>query len=905
MRRITSALLLIILISGCGSGLKQRWGDFNAFYNTFYNAQNSYKNGIRSMESQNYIINPERPIRIHRTPVRAGQSDFEKAIEKSADILRDHSNSKWVDDALLLIGKSYFYQSQFFSAEQKFNEVLAATANQSSRQEAVLWKGLIFLETNRIAEGISYLDGVIDSDEYEWNEQTLAELHLVIAQLYIENDDFESAAQSLSLGLPNIKDELLRSRGHFLNGQILQRNEDYERALNSFRRVSRKYPEYQLLYLAQVKQNEILREMGRYDEAIKNLSSMIRDDKNFDQVGDLNYEIGRTLQYKGEVDDAFLILNEVLYSSIRPPARETISKSHFAIAELYRFDFHNYRLAAAHYDSASRGANDLERLPEYFNATEMAKSFGDFTRLNAQVNEMDSLLWLASLPDDEFEKVIEEIRVERQAEYERQERQEQLRGTTLVNVNPGQNNQQNSREYGFLNHLNPEMVRQAAESFAALWDERPLVDNWRRIQAVRSSGGRNSGFNDDITEDSTSDVTQITTSQDHLNIDLSVIPFDSTARESMQDQLASVSYEMGNVFYLNLDLPDSALTYYDRAIYEFENATIRPQAIYTKADIYLTMQDTISAKKYIDLMINEYPTNRITERLLVRLGRGPDASDVYISEEEIVSNAFESLKKEITGLSPDERLFKMSEFMYQYPETPFDATLFMMKSMAYAELAMQETEFEDRLSKFNFEVDQWNATLTRFESVKDSVRLELQADSLDQNIRDSLTVILDSVLTAPNLDEFYPYTGINWDSTRYYLNRIINDYGNSSIANQAKILYSEIELPESLRIIPIDTLQAVHDDTLGTDSLSIEDSLDIMDPPPFELNDPELVPDTTSVHPVADSIKVTLQVSDSTRVRPISDSTRVRNIPDSTKVQVPDTTKVQAPDSTKVQPVEL
>ena len=97
----------------------------------------------------------------------------------------------------------------------------------------------------------------------------------------------------------------------------------------------------------------------------------------------------------------------------------------------------------------------------------------------------------------------------------------------------------------------------------------------------------------------------------------------------------------------------------------------------------------------------------------------------------------------------------------------------------------------------------------------------------------------------------------------------------------------------------------MHDDTLGTDSLSIEDSLDIMDPPPFELNDPELVPDTTSVHPVADSIKVTLQVSDSTRVRPISDSTRVRNIPDSTKVQVPDTTKVQAPDSTKVQPVEL
>ncbi|HAC15539.1 MAG TPA: hypothetical protein DCE78_06290, partial [Bacteroidetes bacterium] len=872
MRRIISALLLIIFISGCGSGLKQRWGDFNAYYNTFYNAQNSYKNGIRSVESQAYVINAERPIRIHRTPVRAGQSDFEKAIEKSADVLRDHSNSKWVDDALLLIGKSYFYQSQFFSAEQKFNEVLAATANQSSRQEAVLWKGLIYLETNRISEGLNYVDGVIDSDEYEWDEQTLAELQLVLAQLYIENDEFDAAAAALSSGLPDIRDELLRSRGHFLYGQILQRQQDYQNALNAYRSVSRKYPEYQLLYLAQVKQNEILREMGRHDEAIRNLNSMTRDDKNFDQVGDLNYEIGRTLQYKGEVDEAFLLLNEVLYSSIRPPARETISKSHFAIAELYRFDFQNYRLAAAHYDSASRGSTDLERLPEYFNAAEMAKSFGDFTRLNAQVNEMDSLLWLASLPEDEFEQVIEDIRIERQAEYERQQRQEQLRGTTLVNVNPGQNNQQNSREYGFLNHLNPEMVRQASESFAALWDERPLVDNWRRLQAVRSSGGRSSGFASDTSEDSTSITASNSLSSDHLNIDLSVIPFDSTAKLSMQDRLAAVSYEMGNVFYLNLDLPDSALVYYDRAIYEFEDASIRPQAIYTKADIYLSKQDTSSAQKYINLMIDEYPNNRITERLLVRLGRVSE-SDIYISEDEIISSAFESLKKEILGISPDEKLFKLVEFQYLHPETPFDASIFMMKSMAYAQLAMQEIEFEERLANYNSEVDKWNDKLTKFETIKDSVRIELQADSLDQGIRDSLTVIMDSVLTAPNLDVFFPYIGANWDSTRYFLNRIITDHSGSSVADQAKILYTEIDLPESLRILPTDTIQVELGDSLSSDSTSIEDSLEIMDPPPFEQDESELTPDSTKV-----------LLPDSTRAKPVPDTTRVP-VPDSTRVQ--------------------
>lgn len=450
-RRSHLILLLVVFITGCGSGLKQRWGDFNAYYNTFYNAQQSYNSGIRSMESQSFVLNPERPIRIHRTPVRAGQADFEKAIVKSADILREHAASKWVDDALLLIGKSYYYQSQFFSAEQKFNEVLAATSNPATRQQAVLWNSLNMLETNRIAEGISYIQNAIESDEYEWDREVLAELNLVLAQLYVESEDNELALEALRNGVSDINDELLRSRAYFLYGQLLQRSDRYDEALQAYRSVSRKYPEYTLIYYSQVKQNEVLREMGRYDQAYRNFVSMSRDDKNFEQIGDLNYEIARTLQYQGEVYEAFDLLNDVIYASIRPPSRETIAKAHYVLAELYRFDFQDFRLAAAHYDTASRSVQDLERLPEYFNASDLAQSFGSFSRLSSEVTELDSLLWLSTLSEVDLNAYVDSIRIVRLEEYERQLRQEQLRGTTLINTNTQGNNNQTggSRSTGF------------------------------------------------------------------------------------------------------------------------------------------------------------------------------------------------------------------------------------------------------------------------------------------------------------------------------------------------------------------------------------------------------------------------------------------------------------------------
>lgn len=191
------------------------------------------------------------------------------------------------------------------------------------------------------------------------------------------------------------------------------------------------------------------------------------------------------------------------------------------------------------------------------------------------------------------------------------------------------------------------------------------------MQAVRTSGGRLRANNDDQEANSTNQNQQnrpvSTTSGEisdaTLNIDLGAIPSDSTSLANMKDRIAGLSYEIGNLYYLNLNLPDSAMRYYDRAIDEYSTATIRPQAIYTKADIYLANGDTTSAQSYIDMMLDEYPNHRITERLMLRLEMDQEDSDRFVTDLERQERALSELRIKLVDLAPGEVITEIDSFI--------------------------------------------------------------------------------------------------------------------------------------------------------------------------------------------------------------------------------------------------
>ena len=67
-----------------------------AYFNTFYNAQNYFREG--------------RMVVTHDT-LRFDNDNFDKAIEKSTAVLVKYPNSRYIDDAFFIMGVSYYYNS--------------------------------------------------------------------------------------------------------------------------------------------------------------------------------------------------------------------------------------------------------------------------------------------------------------------------------------------------------------------------------------------------------------------------------------------------------------------------------------------------------------------------------------------------------------------------------------------------------------------------------------------------------------------------------------------------------------------------------------------------------------------------------------------------------------------------
>jgi len=813
--RLLALLVLALLLSGCSVGLQQRWSDFNAYYNTFYNARQSYEAGIRSLESQNVDINAERPVRIHRTPVRAGQSDFERAIEKSADVLRNHRESKWVDDALELIGKSYFHLGQYFSAEQKFNEILQTSVNPELLQRAIYWRGRVFLETNRYNEGIQYLVGTLNSDEHNWNQQIQQEIYMVLAQLHVQLQQWEEATDYLDRALPGFRDELLRSRAAFLNGQLHERLDQPQAAIDAYRQVSRRYPEYQLIFLAQLRENQLLRQQGETRLALRNLTAMSRDDKNFDQLSLLEYEIGRTLQAMQQHDEAFQVFDEVLYQSIQNPTRETIAKTHYAVAELYRFAYGDFSTAALYYDSSSRSATDLTRLPEAFDAAELAASFGEYARLRNEISARDSLLFLGQLPVSEFEERIVQIRDQRLREFERQQRQDQLRGTTVVTVTDNdQDTTQDTGQNGFLNHLNPTLVAQAAASFAAVWESRPLVDNWRRREAVRQAviAIEAGELQEEVIEPDTSSLAEVLDVEipPELQINLADIPRTAAAQRTMKAEIAGLEFELGNVFYLNLDMPDSALVSYLRVAEEFTDSEVRPQALYSIADIYWSAGDQATALQWAETVLEEYPSNSVAQRIATRLNIDADLTGASVSDTEVASQEYNRLLEVLGEMTPELQIENLTSFVQRHPSSDRLAEALFTKALAFAEIGRSQDAFSDKFFQLEQARASWQQQQREFSQLQDSIGVILQDTTLTPEQIAGYTAIQDSTLSQPDLDAYFPYDSPAWDSTRATLSTLVEQFQGDRLTERARIMLETLRIPDSLQEeSPTDTTAAI------------------------------------------------------------------------------------------------
>ena len=648
LRRGIYLLLLLMLATSCKrtSFLGKRYDNFTAYYNKFYNAKKLYKDGVDAIErAAETEIDRNRYLPVFITPDRvSSQQNFNDAIIKGADILRENAGSKWVDDALILIGKSYFYLQNYVGAEQKFVEVIGLGGE--LEDEARFWLARTYLTSGALARAKEHLDQSLSREGLSsgWEPR----LRMVLGELYVKQESWSEAAVEFEQGLDRIKDSQLASRAQFLLAQVYETLGQYDSAIRSFERVERYKPEYSMIYAANVSVVRLQMDHGDTEAAFRLLRGMERDDKNFDNRAELGYFKGRLFRAMGEYDLSFDTYEELLYNE-DPTLNVSRVRGHihYGLGELIRDEYVDFPYAAAHFDTAqtslrsqsrtASGARQEQFAPEAITDSEtQAEVLGSFATVFDEIVGYDSLLWLSDMDQESFDAFILDMRkqlgkemAEQQRELARQEAENRFRNTANAGNNlpggkviPNRETGQPSNEQGFLFHQDRGRVQEGKQNFLVLWGSRPLVPNWRRLEAIQNATVDGSEQEESFIAGV--DLSSVEISEDFLpEVDYSDVPRDSASRVYMESERALVRYELGNVLFLSMERPDSAASWYRMVIDETGELPVSQRAYYALAEVQSALGDQDSAERLYREVLDRYPDSDFANQVRERLGLPP------------------------------------------------------------------------------------------------------------------------------------------------------------------------------------------------------------------------------------------------------------------------------------------
>lgn len=409
MKQTTLNIIGIFIIAAFSSGCavydpvadftKQRYINSISYFNTFYNAQRLFS------EAENEVIQAkrdfaERPAanRAFTIPATARQK-FQTSIEKNSKILSFYPNSKWVDDALMMIGKSYFYMEDDVRAERKFLELLAQFPDGDYILESQLWLGKSYIRQKKTDAGLKLLDEVY-SRSVDMDEEIAGLSAYEIAQHYFNQEEFVKAEQYYANALKYADDDDLVTQIYFQLGKCYTALEQYEKAERSYEIAANTSPLYTLIFQASLQRIKSSANQKKYDEAIEKLSEMLRDTKNFDFYGIIHFEIANILYQQKKYAEAIEKFRYVDTTFVRT---DESARSNYTLAQYYETIDMNYDSVRTLYNKASREFPSSAIAKE---AGSKAEIYNKYNVLRNDLSRFDSLLTNILFPTVQIDTTV-------------------------------------------------------------------------------------------------------------------------------------------------------------------------------------------------------------------------------------------------------------------------------------------------------------------------------------------------------------------------------------------------------------------------------------------------------------------------------------------------------------------
>ena len=657
------ALLVIVSLFSC-SGRKNNattraYHAFTARYNTYYNGDLAYKQGIKAQSSghkDNYLEQLPLLIISNKNTKRIGGNNYDRAIEKAQKAIKNHSIKKRPKKPT---GKKLSEKQKLFYSQKEFNPFL--------------WKAWFLMANSQFQKG-EFTEAastyIYITKLYETNPDIVARARIGLAQCYTEMEwlyeaedilirtQRDSIPKSLEKEYARAKGNLLlkqnrnneaieyvktgigrkgttnmdKAREQYLLGQLYAQNGEMQEAYKSFGKTIAKSPPYELEFNARIRQTETATDEN-HKKILRKLKKMAKSPKNKEYLSQINYAIGNIYMSQGDTVEAI----RAYETGVADGATSGYGTAmlHLSLAKIY-WEMERFSKAHENYSKA------LPLLEEEHDDYEMVKFrndvLGDIIEYTDIIEKQDELLYWATLQPEQLYPIIDElIKEEKRKEELRKKEEKKLQreegGDNVMDDMSMDLSIPDMNEKAQWYFYNKQIVSQGLRTFKQKWGDRALKDYWRFSHEISSLMSNDTiptdttdiyneeeefvADNDSITLEEVveEEIEEMATDPTTREYYIQQIPDTDEEKEAANSALRDALFEAGVRFKENAGEKELTISYLERIVNEHPEFERMAETYYQLFIAGSRWNEPEKAEHYRNLLIAGYPDSSFTKAI--------------------------------------------------------------------------------------------------------------------------------------------------------------------------------------------------------------------------------------------------------------------------------------------------
>ncbi len=657
MNKLLAALILVMLSWACSQQSTRpaavAFHNLNAKYNAIFQADRlliSINNQVRDEKKENFanslpILEP-----IDSSFSQSYAKEIANLIRKATLVIDRHQNSRYVDDAYLLIGRGRLLQHDLNNALETFKYINSIEHDSKTQQSALIELATLYLHQSDFESAQKVFNFISENPVSASLEQ---ELLLVQAYAFQKQNALAKSIPLLEKAAPKAKSRAARGRLFYILGQMHQELGQIGAAQKAYEQCLKQKSRYDLTLHAQI---AIL----ALSDNIAGLEKLLKDPKNQDLQSDIFLAIGQIhFQHK----DYDLARKNWENGGANNPNKGEL---YFQLGRLFSNQLKDYRNAATYFDSAATFLPAQHT--QFQTAQKLSKQWGEFARLDASIKLQDSLLKLGQRSESDLKALYEKTQLSKKAKKDSVQLKS-TSNTTLVTFTrrPPSPEQQSFYFY------NDQARVQGQQEFSAKWGMRTLEDFWNRKNKQAAAPADVQIMQNAVAQASSTNSTAST--QDSLQIWLNNIPRTEKQRAEIHKIREKAYFDLGKYAKIELAKNDLAEQSLIHLLSDYPLTSFEAEALYL---LYLSSD---KPKIYRQSLFDKYPNSYFKQAILT-LEFGGLTEGKELEAQKNYENAFTQFKSgDFNGCIAQADLLLQS-----YPGSKWEDKIVFLKAQSYGGL---------------------------------------------------------------------------------------------------------------------------------------------------------------------------------------------------------------------------